>query len=61
MPAPIAKPVAKRLYDVAVLGPDVGGAAAAALCARRGLRTLLAPLSPVTAARESEGWLLPGA
>ena len=61
MPAPIAKPVAKRVYDVAILGPDVGGAAAAALCSRRGLRTLLAPLAPVTAARESEGWLLPGA
>ena len=59
MPAPIAKPVAKRLYDVAVLGPDVGGAAAAALCSRRGLRALLAPLTPVAAARESDGWLLP--
>ena len=58
-PGPTTKPVAKRLYDVAVLGPDVGGAAAAALCSRRGLRTLLAPLMPVAAARESEGWLLP--
>jgi len=59
-PAPV-KPAAKRLYDVAVLGPDVGGAAAAALCARRGLRTLLAPMGPVSASRESEGWLLPSA
>jgi hypothetical protein len=59
-PAP-TKPAAKRLYDVAVLGPDVGGAAAAALCARRGLRTLLAPMGPVSASRESEGWLLPSA
>jgi phytoene dehydrogenase-like protein len=61
MPAPLPKPVAKRLYDVAVLGPDVGGAATAALCSRRGLRALLAPLGPVMAARESEGWLLPAA
>ena len=53
--------VAKRVYDVAIIGPDVGGAAAAALCARRGLRTLLAPLQTVGAARESDGWLLPGA
>jgi hypothetical protein len=55
------KVTAKRVYDVAVLGPDVGGAAAAALSARRGLRTLLAPMAPVSAARESEGWLLPSA
>ncbi len=62
MPAATPKPVvAKRVYDVAVLGPDVGGAAAAALCSRRGLRALLAPLSPVAAARESDGWLLPSA
>ncbi|HET9754183.1 MAG TPA: hypothetical protein VFP52_14515 [Myxococcales bacterium] len=59
-PAP-SKPAAKRLYDVAILGPDVGGAATAALCARRGLRTLLAPMGPVSASRESEGWLLPSA
>jgi len=56
-----AKPVAKRVYDVAVLGPDVGGAAAAALCSRRGLRALLCPLAPVAAARESDGWLIPAA
>ena len=55
------KTAAKKVYDVAVLGPDVGGAVAAALSARRGLRTLLLPLSPVSAARESEGWLLPSA
>jgi hypothetical protein len=62
MRVPTPKPVvAKRLYDVAVIGPDVGGAAAAALCSRRGLRALLAPLSSVSAARESDGWLLPNA
>lgn len=55
------KTVAKRVYDVAVLGPDVGGAAAAALCARRGLRTLLAPMLPLSTAREADGWLLPAA
>ncbi|MGZ6123590.1 MAG: hypothetical protein ACXWLR_01445, partial [Myxococcales bacterium] len=61
MAAPLPKQVAKRVYDVAVLGPDVGGAATAALCSRRGLRALLAPLGPAVAARESEGWLLPAA
>ena len=55
------KAVAKKVYDVAVLGPDVGGAVAAALAARRGLRTLLAPLVPISVARESDGWLLPAA
>src|SRR5260370_38591063 len=52
---------ARRVYGVAVLGPDLGGAAAAALCARRGLRVLLATMQPLAAARESEGWLLPAA
>ena len=53
MPAP------KKVYDVAVLGPDFGGAVAAALCARKGLRTLLAPMQHVAAVREADGWLLP--
>src|ERR1700704_6864139 len=57
----LPKPIPKRVYDVAVLGPDLGGAGAAALCARRGLRTVLAPLGPVGVARESEGWLFPTA
>ncbi|MCA1829594.1 MAG: hypothetical protein ABR567_06385, partial [Myxococcales bacterium] len=46
---------------VAILGPDVGGAVTAALSARRGLRTLLAPMVPLSVARESDGWLLPSA
>jgi glycine/D-amino acid oxidase-like deaminating enzyme len=50
----------RRLYDVAVLGPDVGGAATAALLARRGLRVVLVPDGPV-GAKESDGWVLPGA
>ena len=54
------RPIAKKVYDVAILGPDVGGAVAAALSARRGLRTLLAPFGNMAAARESDGWLLPG-
>ena len=58
MPAPV-KTVAKRVYDVAILGPDIGGAVTAALSARRGLRTLLAPMVPLAATRESDGWLLP--
>jgi hypothetical protein len=49
-----------RVYDVVVLGPDVGGAVAAALSAKRGLRTLLVPMAKVSEGRESEGWLLPG-
>ena len=60
MPAP-PKAVAKRVYDVAVLGPDIGGAVTAALSARRGLRTLLAPMVPLSVVRESDGWLLPAA
>jgi len=55
------KSAGKRTYDVAVLGPDVGGAAAAALIAKRGLRVLLAPMGPPLVARESEGFLLPAA
>lgn len=53
--------VGRRVYDVAVIGPHIGGAAAAALIARRGLRVLLAPLGPQAGARESDGWLLPAA
>ncbi len=53
------KTVGKRVYDVAVLGSDVGGAAAAALVAKRGLRVLLATMGPTSIARESDGWLLP--
>ena len=61
MSSPPPKLPSRRVYDVAVLGPDIGGAAAAALCARRGMRVLLAPMQPLAAARESEGWLLPAA
>ena len=68
-PAPTYRPqsgirepqAARRVYDVAIIGPDIGGAAAAALLAKRGLRVLLAPLTTPTVARESEGWLLPAA
>lgn len=56
---PLLATNSRRVYDVVVLGPDVGGAAAGALLARRGLRVLLAPLTNAGAARESEGWLLP--
>ncbi len=48
--------VAKRVYDVAILGPDVGGAAAAALCAKKGLRTLMAPLQPGTRWGSARTW-----
>ncbi len=52
---------AKRVYDVIVLGADLGGAAAAALLAKRGLRVCIATLGPAAVARESNGWLLPSA
>jgi phytoene dehydrogenase-like protein len=60
MAAPL-KAAGKRVYDVAVLGSDVGGAAAAALVAKRGLRVLIATMGPTAIARESDGWLLPTA
>ena len=55
------KPLQRRVYDVAIIGPDVGGAAAAALLAKRGLRVLMVPLSQAAVARDSDGWLLPAA
>ncbi len=61
MAPPAFATASKRVYDVAVIGPDVGGAVAAALTAKKGLRVLLVPLVPVASARESEGWLLPAA
>ena len=45
----------RRFYDVAIIGPDIGGAVAAALLARKGLRVLLATMVPTAVARESEG------
>jgi phytoene dehydrogenase-like protein len=59
-PGPDKAGFPRRLYDVAVIGSDPGGAATAAILSRRGLRVLLAadgPLSP----KESDGWVLPGA
>src|SRR5439155_14674863 len=55
------KPLQRRVYDVAIIGPDLGGAATAALLAKRGLRVLMAPLSQGVVTRDSEGWLLPAA
>ena len=55
------KPLQRRVYDVAIIGPDLGGAATAALLAKRGLRVLMAPLSQAGVARDSDGWLLPAA
>ena len=59
IPAARAISLGKRVYDVAVIGPDLGGAATAALIARRGMRVLLAPLSLPAVSREREGWLIP--
>jgi len=58
---PLALAGAKRVYDVVVLGSDLGGAATAALLAKRGLRVCMATLGPAQVARESQGWLLPNA
>ncbi len=49
----------KRVYDVAIIGGELGGAVVAALLAKKGLRVLLATMGPKTVARESDGWLLP--
>src|SRR5438067_9803037 len=59
-PGPDKAGFPRRLYDVAVIGSDPGGAATAAILSRRGLRVLLAADGPLTP-KESEGWLLPGA
>jgi phytoene dehydrogenase-like protein len=50
----------RRLYDVAVIGSDPGGAATAAILSRRGLRVMLAADGPLVP-KESDGWVLPGA
>jgi len=59
-PGPDKAGFPRRLYDVAVIGSDPGGAATAAILSRRGLRVLLAADGPLTP-RESDGWVLPGA
>jgi phytoene dehydrogenase-like protein len=59
-PGPEKAAFPRRLYDVAVIGSDPGGAATAAILSRRGLRVLLAADGPLTP-RESDGWVLPGA
>ena len=59
-PGPDKAVFPRRLYDVAVIGSDPGGAATAAILSRRGLRVLLAADGPLTP-RESDGWVLPGA
>jgi phytoene dehydrogenase-like protein len=59
-PGPDKAGFPRRLYDVAVIGSDPGGAATAAILSRRGLRVLLAADGPLTA-KESDGWVLPGA
>ena len=51
----------KRVYDVVILGPDLGGALAGALLAKKGLRVLQATMVPTAVAREQDGWLLPAA
>ena len=51
----------RRVYDVCIFGGDLGGAVAAALLARKGLRVLLSTMGPQALPRESEGWLLPAA
>jgi phytoene dehydrogenase-like protein len=49
----------RHVYDVLVLGGQVGGALAAALLARRGYKVLLVEHEPAGAGYESEGWQLP--
>jgi hypothetical protein len=59
-PGPEKAGFPRRLYDVAVIGSDPGGAATAAILSRRGLRVLIAADGPL-APKESDGWVLPGA
>lgn len=61
MPTLPPRTTPRRLYDVAILGPDLGGAAAAALICRKGVRAVLCPMGAPPVARESDGWLLPAA
>lgn len=60
MAATFKPPATQRLYDACVLGGGLGGAAAAALLARRGFRVLLVDEGG-RAPRADGGWLLPAA
>jgi hypothetical protein len=52
-------PSTQRVYDVCVVGSQLGGAVAGALLARRGHRVLLVGCGDAGAGYEDQGWLLP--
>jgi hypothetical protein len=54
-------PATQRVYDVCVIGPRLGGAAAGALLARRGYRVLHVDHEPSGDTYEDGGYLLPTA
>jgi hypothetical protein len=54
-------PPTQRVYDVCVVGPQLGGAVAGALLARRGYRVLQVDHGGPGPSYEDRGWLLPHA
>lgn len=52
-------PATQRVYDVCVIGSQLGGVAAGALLARRGYRVLHVDHDGLGASYEDGGWLLP--
>ncbi len=59
MPRTFRPPRTQRLYDVCVIGSQLGGIAAGALLARRGYRVLHVDHDGLGGSYEDGGWLLP--
>ncbi len=59
MPRTFRPPRTQRLYDVCVVGSQLGGIAAGALLARRGYRVLHVDHDGLGGSYEDGGWLLP--
>jgi phytoene dehydrogenase-like protein len=59
VPRTFRPPRTQRLYDVCVVGSQLGGVAAGALLARRGYRVLHVDHDGLGGAYEDGGWLLP--
>jgi phytoene dehydrogenase-like protein len=59
VPRALQPPATQRVYDVCVIGPQLGGAVAGALLARRGWRVLQVDHGAASAGYEDQGWLLP--
>ncbi len=59
MPQTFKPPATQRVYDVCVIGSQLGGVAAGALLARRGFRVLYVDHDGLGASYEDAGYLLP--